>query len=106
MRETTPEYSEGEIILTDAYESLGLHYVTAIMPAGVRKPKQKASAEGTVGNIATDIIAKLRNVTFHDFPTLKEAVARELKAWPQGQILRKEPSEYGKQNQCKAHSRA
>lgn len=29
---------EGEIILTDAYESLGLHYVTAIMPAGVRKP--------------------------------------------------------------------
>jgi hypothetical protein len=72
---------EGEIILTDAYESLGLHYVTAIMPAGVRKPKQKASAEGTVGNIATDIIAKLRNVTFHDFPTLKEAVARELKAY-------------------------
>lgn len=29
---------EGEIILTDAYESLGLHHVTAIMPAGVRKP--------------------------------------------------------------------
>jgi len=51
------------------------------MPAGVRKPKQKASAEGTVGNIATDIIAKLRNITFHDFPTLKEAVARELKAY-------------------------
>lgn len=72
---------EGEIILTDAYESLGLHYVTAIMPAGVRKPKQKASAEGTVGNIATDIIAKLRNVTFHDFPSLKDAVARELKAY-------------------------
>ena len=72
---------EGEIILTDAYESLGLHYVTAIMPAGVRKPKQKASAEGTVGNIATDIIAKLRNVTFYDFTSLKDAVARELKAY-------------------------
>lgn len=72
---------EGEIILTDAYEALGLHYVTAIMPAGVRKPKQKASAEGTVGDISTDIIAKLRNLTFHDFPALKEAVARELKAY-------------------------
>ena len=72
---------EGEIILTDAYEALGLHYVTAIMPASVRKPKQKASAEGTVGNIATDIIARLRNRTFNDFPSLKEAVAIELKAY-------------------------
>lgn len=32
---------EGEVVLTDAYEALGLHYSTAIMPAGVRKPKQK-----------------------------------------------------------------
>ena len=69
---------EGEIILTDAYESLGLHYVTAIMPAGVRKPKQKASAEGTVGNIATAIIAKLRNKKFYDFLTLKNAVKKAL----------------------------
>lgn len=69
---------EGEIILTDAYEALGTHYVTAIMPAGVRKPKQKSSAEGTVGNIATAIIAKLRNRTFHDFPSLQIAVSKEL----------------------------
>ena len=52
---------EGEIILTQDYEALGAHYVTAIMPAGIRKPKQKASVEGTVGKIATAIIAKLRN---------------------------------------------
>ncbi|MDD3890429.1 MAG: hypothetical protein PHR65_11010, partial [Syntrophomonadaceae bacterium] len=30
---------EGDIILNDAYEALGSHYVTAIMPTGVRKPK-------------------------------------------------------------------
>ena len=30
---------EGEIILTDDYAALGSHYMTAIMPAGVRKPK-------------------------------------------------------------------
>ena len=40
---------EGEIVLNEAYESLARHYVTAIMPTGVRKPKQKPSVEGTVG---------------------------------------------------------
>lgn len=30
---------EGDIILNDDYEALGLHYFTAIMPTGVRKPK-------------------------------------------------------------------
>ena len=28
---------EGEIILTDDYAALGSHYLTAIMPAGVKK---------------------------------------------------------------------
>lgn len=30
---------EGEVVLTDAYEALGTHYITAIMPAGIRKPR-------------------------------------------------------------------
>ena len=33
----------GEIILTDTYSDFGNHYMTAIMPAQVRKPKQKAA---------------------------------------------------------------
>lgn len=69
---------EGDIILTDAYECLGFHYVTAIMPTAVRKPKQKASVENTVGNIATAIIAKLRNQTFESFPALERAVKKAL----------------------------
>ena len=72
---------DGEIILTDAYEAMGNHYITAIMPAGVKKPKQKPGAEGTVGNIATAIIAKLRNRTFRDFPSLEKAVGEALRAY-------------------------
>lgn len=72
---------EGEVILTDAYESLGLHYVTAIMPAVIRKPKQKASVENTVGNIATAIIATLRHHVFSDFPSLQLAVREALKRY-------------------------
>ena len=51
---------EGEVVLNDAYEALGEHYMTAIMPAQVRKPKQKASAEGTVRDAATWVVAELR----------------------------------------------
>ena len=69
---------EGDIILNEKYEDLGNHYLTAIMPAGVRKPKQKASVEGTVGKIATAIIAKLRNKTFHSLAELKLAVSLKL----------------------------
>jgi transposase len=69
---------EGEIVLNHDYESLGLYYHTAIMPTGVRKPKQKASVEGNVGNISTAIIAKLRNQRFLSFAELKTAVSKAL----------------------------
>jgi|GEM_PF-3877880 len=43
----------GDIVLSDSYEALGSHYMTAIMPAGVKNPKHKASVEGNIGKIAT-----------------------------------------------------
>lgn len=70
---------EGEIILNEAYESLGQHYSVAIMPAQVRKPKQKASVEGTVGKISTAIIAKLRNQRFSSLVELDVALNKALK---------------------------
>jgi transposase len=69
---------EGDIILNEAYERLGEHYLTAIMPAGILRPKHKPSVEGTVGKVATAIIAKLRNHTFHTFDELKVAVSLAL----------------------------
>ena len=65
---------EGEIVLNDAYEALGEHYMTAIMPAQVGKPKQKASAEGTVRDAATWVIAQLRNRAFASFDEVVMAV--------------------------------
>jgi hypothetical protein len=65
---------EGEIMLNEAYEAMANHYMTAIMPAPVKRPKAKASVEGTVGKLATAVIARLRNETFYDFDALKKAV--------------------------------
>ena len=69
---------EGEIVLNEAYEAMANHYMTAIMPAPVKRPKAKASVEGTVGKLATAVIARLRNETFHDFDALKKAVRTAL----------------------------
>ena len=82
----------GEIVLNEKYEDLGNHYLSAIMPAGVRKPKQKASAEGTVGKIATAVIAKLRNETFHSLEQLKLAVARKLSVFNDAPFQKREGS--------------
>jgi len=69
----------GEIILNEAYLSLGEYYSVAILPTGVKKPKHKASVEGSVGKIATAIIAKLRNETFTSLAALNAGIRRALK---------------------------
>lgn len=85
---------EGEIILTPDYEALGLHYMTAIMPTGVRKPKQKPSVEGTVGKIATAIIAKLRNDVFYSFADLKRKVSEKLYEFNHEKFQKREGTRY------------
>lgn len=84
----------GEIILTNDYEALGNHYMTAIMPTGVRKPKQKASVEGTVGKITTSIVAALRNRDFTSFAELRKAVAYRLDAFNRKPFQKRDGSRY------------
>lgn len=69
---------EGDIVLNEKYEDLGNHYLTAVMPAGVKKPKHKPSVEGTVGKIATAIIARLRHETFYSLADLKSSIREKL----------------------------
>lgn len=55
----------GEIILNDAYKEMADYYDISILPAAVRTPKGKPSAEGSVGKLTTNILARLRNETFY-----------------------------------------
>ena len=84
----------GEVVLTEDYAALGSHYMTAIMPTGIRKPKQKASVEGTVGKIATAVIAKLRDKRFYSLPELKRAVAKEMDNFNHQRFQKREGSRY------------
>ena len=83
---------EGEVVLNDAYEALGEHYMTAIMPAQVRKPKQKASAEGTVRDAATWVIAQLRNEASATIEDARAAVRRCLDAYDAHPFQKREGS--------------
>ncbi|RLK62418.1 IS21 family transposase [Atopobacter sp. AH10] len=56
---------QGEVILNASYQEMADYYHCAIIPAKPRTPKGKASVEGSVGKITTEVIARLRHEVFH-----------------------------------------
>lgn len=85
---------EGDIVLNAQYEALASHYVMAVMPAQVRKPKQKAAVEGAVGKIATAVIAPLRNEIFTTMGELKLAVREKLEAYNETSFQKRDGSRW------------
>ena len=68
------------------------HYNTAIVPARVRKPKDKPNAEGSVGNISTWITAALRNEQFFSLAELNAAIKVKLKDFNSNKFQKKDDS--------------
>ena len=63
-----------ELIVNESYRRLAEYYGFAVIPARVRKPKDKAAVEAGVGLITRNAIAPLRNRTFFTLPELNEAL--------------------------------
>ena len=80
--------------LNQVYYEMAEHYGTAIIPARVRKPKDKPNAEGTVGNISTWIIAALRNEQFFTLPEMNQAIRVKLDAFNRRPFQKKEGNRY------------
>lgn len=74
------KHTRQEVVLNKAYQELAEHYGTAILPARVRTPKDKATVEGIVGNLSTFILAAIRNGQFFSLRELNEAIWERLKA--------------------------
>ena len=81
-------------IINKSYHEMAEHYGTAIVPARVRKPKDKASVEGTVGVISTWILASIRNQKYFSIGELNEAVSRKLKAFNERPFQKKPGSRH------------
>ena len=64
--------------LNPSYQELASHYGTAILPARVRKPKDKAKVEGAVLIVSRWIMAALRGQRFFSLLELNHAIAELL----------------------------
>jgi len=67
-----------ETVVNKTYQEMSEHYGTAVIPARVRAPKDKATVEGSVGIISTWILAALRNQQFLSLGELNEAIKTKL----------------------------
>jgi len=64
--------------LNPTYHDLARHYQTVILPARVRKPRDKAKAEGGVLLVERWILARLRKQTFFNLADLNREISRLL----------------------------
>lgn len=71
-------HGKDEPELNQAYQELAEHYGTAVIPARVRAPRDKAAVEGTVGIISRYILGALRNQQFLSLHELNEAIEERL----------------------------
>jgi len=72
-----------EPLLNFTYQDMANHYGVAIMPARVRKPKDKAKVEGAVLIVERWILACLRNQTFFNIEELNAAIRPLLQRYNQ-----------------------
>jgi transposase len=69
-----------------SYQELAEHYGLAIIPACVRKPKDKAHVENSVQNVERWVLAPLRNRTFFSIGEANRAAAPLLEALNQREM--------------------
>ena len=79
-------------VLNTTYHEMAEHYNIAILPARVRRPKDKPNVEGSVGKISTWITAALRNEQFFSLAELNDAIRKKLKTYNARQFQKKECS--------------
>lgn len=70
--------TKSEIVLNKSYHELSEHYGTAILPARVKTPKDKATVEGAVGNVSSYILAAIRNEKFFSLSELNGSIKDRL----------------------------
>lgn len=69
-----------EPVLNPSYQDLAEHYGVTVLPARVRKPRDKAKVEAGVLIVERGILARLRNRTFFSLGELNAAIAVLLEA--------------------------
>jgi len=83
---------KSEVVINKVYQEMAEHYRTAVIPARVKAPKDKATVEGTVRIISTWILAALRNQQFLSLRELNGAIREKLTSFLDKPFQKKEGS--------------
>jgi transposase len=86
------KHTKDEIVLNKSYQEMTEHYGTAILPTRVKAPKDKATVEGTIGNVSTFILAAIRNQRFFSLRELNEVIEERLYAFNHKPFQKKDGS--------------
>ena len=78
--------------LNSSYRELAEYYGAFVAPARVRRPRDKATVEGTVGMLTTWIIAALRQTQIHSVHELNREIADRLKLFNDRPFQKKDGS--------------
>jgi transposase len=68
-------------VLNRSYDALGRHYNVAIVPARVRKPRDKPSVENAVRLVEMWVLAPLRHRQFFSLDEANAALAEKIEEW-------------------------
>ena len=81
-------------VMNRCYQELADYYKTALLPARVLSPKDKAAVEGEVGKLTSHIIAKLKNRRCFSLTELNAEVRKLLDAYNRRDFQKKDGSRY------------
>lgn len=98
---TSPDRYEPRI--QDDYREWAQHYGTAILPARVRAPDDKAKVENAVRLVEQRILAPLRNHTFFSLAELNHAIADGVRALNAQPFTKREGNRAGALAEERAH---
>jgi transposase len=85
----SPHYYEPD--LNPSYQELAEHYQVAVLPARVRRPRDKNHVENGVQNVERWVLAPLRKETFFSLVDMNRAIQKQLEAL-NGKVM----AQYGK----------
>ena len=68
-------------VLNRSYHELARHYEVAVVPARVRKPRDKPSVEGGVGLVEQWVLAPLRHRQFFSLAEANVAIVEKITEW-------------------------
>jgi len=85
-------HGKDTIVLNQTYSELAEHYGMIILPARVRKPKDKPQVENAVGKLTTHIIARMRDFQFFSIVEYNHQLRIELDRFNHKPFQKKEGS--------------